>query len=77
MLGHTVEHTMTDSERTPKDIREVEAESVAYFSARFSGCRGWKNLAATFKTGLSGQEIAEKSAQRIFKTADAILKAGA
>jgi hypothetical protein len=30
VLGHTQEFTMTDSERTPKDIKEVEAESVAY-----------------------------------------------
>ncbi|WP_090721616.1 ImmA/IrrE family metallo-endopeptidase [Nitrosomonas sp. Nm166] len=30
VLGHTTEHTMTDSEQTPRVIREVEAESVAF-----------------------------------------------
>jgi hypothetical protein len=31
MLGHTAEADFTDTERTPKSLREVEAEAVAFF----------------------------------------------
>lgn len=30
VLGHTAEHALQDDERTPRSLREVEAESVAY-----------------------------------------------
>ena len=77
LLGHTAESLQwVDDERTPRDLREVEAESVALIcceSLKLSGaaeCRGY------IQHWLKGQSIAEKSAQRIFKAADQILRAG-
>jgi antirestriction protein ArdC len=79
ILGHTSEADFSDSEQTPKSLREVEAEAVALLccealdldGAEF--CRGYiqewlKRDGAT--------AIPEKSAQKILRTADQILKAG-
>jgi antirestriction protein ArdC len=79
MLGHTSEADFSDSERTPKSLREVEAEAVALLccealnleGAEF--CRGY--IQQWIKpTGASA--IPEKSAQKILRAADQILKAG-
>jgi antirestriction protein ArdC len=79
ILGHTSEADFSDSEHTPKSLREVEAEAVALLccealdldGAEF--CRGYiqewlKRDGAT--------AIPEKSAQKILRAADQILKAG-
>jgi antirestriction protein ArdC len=76
VLGHTAEAAMTDSERTPKDIREVEAESVAYVLCSLLGLPGRDESRGYIQHWLSGNEIPERSAQRIFNAADKILKAG-
>lgn len=76
VLGHTLEHTMTDSERTPKDIREVEAESVAYILCSILELPGLEESRGYVQHWISGAEISEKSARRIFAAADKILKAG-
>lgn len=77
VLGHTAEGQCSDSsDRTPRNLREVEAESVALLvlgSLNESGleyCRGY------VQHWLRGGEIPEKSVQKIFKAADAILRAG-
>ena len=78
-LGHVLMHEneeQTDSEGTPRTLREVEAESVALLCCESLGlpgaeyCRGYIQSWAGFK------EMPEKSVQKIFKAADAILKAG-
>lgn len=75
-LLHTAESTFADSEQTPRNLREVEAESVALLcceSLRLPGaeyCRGY------IQNWLSGDVIPEKSAQKIFHAADQILRAG-
>jgi hypothetical protein len=76
VLGHTQEFTMTDSERTPKDIKEVEAESVAYILCSILGLPGLEESRGYIQHWLRDCEISEKSAQKIFSTADKILKAG-
>lgn len=76
VLGHTKEHTMTDSEKTPKDIREVEAESVAYILCSIFGLPGLEDSRGYVQHWLQTQEISEKTAQRIFSAANKILKAG-
>jgi antirestriction protein ArdC len=76
VLGHTAEGAMTDSERTPKDIREVEAESVAYVLCSLLGLPGQDESRGYIQHWLCGQEIRERNAQRIFTAADKILKAG-
>jgi hypothetical protein len=77
VLGHTSEGTMNDGELTPRNLREVEAESVALL------CLAALNLPGVeFSRGYiqawwgERNPIPEKSAQRILKAADQILKAG-
>jgi len=77
VLGHTAEgQTLDDHELTPRNLREVEAESVAMIccaSLKLAGepeCRGY------IQNWMGKEKIPERSAQRIFKAADAILKAG-
>ena len=76
ILGHTAEHAMHDSERTPKDIREVEAESVAYICCAILGLPGLMEARGYIQSWLDGGSIADKTAQRIFGAAEKILKAG-
>jgi len=76
VLGHTAEHTMSDNERTPKDIREVEAESVAYICCSVLNLDGLIESRGYIQNWLSGNEISDKTAQRIFGAAEKILKAG-
>jgi hypothetical protein len=77
VLGHTEEATQTDGERTPRNLREVEAESVAMLC-----CAALELPGVEFSRGYiqhwnrDGQAIPERSAARIFKAADQILKAG-
>lgn len=76
VLGHTVEQAMHDNDMTPRDIREVEAESVAYILCSVLGLPGLIESRGYIQSWLSGGEISDKSAQKIFSTADKILKAG-
>jgi antirestriction factor ArdC-like protein len=76
VLGHTAESDISDSEHTPRSLREVEAEAVALLVCESLGlscseyCRGY------IQNWLAGEPIPEKSAQKIFGAADRILKAG-
>lgn len=76
ILGHTTESVFTDSELTPKDIKEVEAESVAYILCQILGLEGEVESRGYIQHWLNGQTIDDKSAKRIFSAADKILKAG-
>ena len=77
VLGHTAEATHQDGDRTPRTLREVEAEAVALLCLEALDlpgaeyCRGyiqhWHG---------SADPIPERSAQRILKAADQILRAG-
>jgi hypothetical protein len=82
VLGHTLEEEagLTDSEQTPRSLREVEAEAVSLVCLEALGlpgaehCRGYIQH---WNTRRGAEPIPERSAQRIFKAADQILKAGA
>ena len=76
ILGHTAERKMVDSKRTPKNIKEDEAESVAYILCSFLELEGAEYSRGYIQHWLNGKEIPEKSAQKIFASADKILKAG-
>jgi hypothetical protein len=76
VLGHTAESTMNDSPTTPRDMREVEAESVAYILCSILGLPGIEESRGYIQSWLSSTAIPEKSAQKIFSAADKILKAG-
>lgn len=76
VLGHTAESVMSDCEQTPRDIREVEAESVAFILCQILGLPGAAESRGYVQSWLQGQEVTEKSAQRIYRAADRILKSG-
>jgi antirestriction protein ArdC len=77
LLGHTSEGMLDDGELTPRNLREVEAESVALVC-----CAALDLPGVEFSRGYiqawwgAGNPIPEKAAQRILKVADQILKAG-
>ena len=81
VLGHTseAEAGLSDSELTPRSLREVEAEAVALVCLEALGlpgvehCRGYIQH---WNARRCAEPIPERSAQRIFKAADQILKAG-
>jgi hypothetical protein len=81
VLGHTseAEAGLSDSELTPRSLREVEAEAVALVCLEALGlpgaehCRGYVQH---WNAHRGAEPIPERSAQRIFKAADQILRAG-
>jgi antirestriction protein ArdC len=82
VLLHTDEGSFTDSELTPRSLREVEAEAVALLCCESLGldgatyCRGYIQNWISRGIGIDASAIPEKSAQRIFRAADQILRAG-
>jgi len=82
ILGHTTEADFADTERTPKNLREVEAEAVALLcceALNLEGatyCRGYIQNWLYPIVGYNGGGIPEKSAQKIFHAGDQILRAG-
>lgn len=81
VLGHTseAEAGLSDSDVTPRSLREVEAEAVTLVCLEALGlpgaehCRGYIQH---WNARRDAESIPERSAQRIFKAADQILKAG-
>lgn len=77
LLGHTTEHEHADTETTPRNLREVEAESVALLC-----CAALQLPGEEFSRGYiqswnrDGEAIPERSAARVFKVTDQILRAG-
>lgn len=78
VLGHTEElQGLSDGqETTPRDIREVEAESVALICCDSLGLGGSEFSRGYIQHWLRKEQIPGKAAQRIVKAADAILRAG-
>lgn len=77
VLGHTQDTEFTESEFTPRNLKEVEAESVALILCESLRLEGADYARGYIQHWLKGEEIPEKSAQKIFRAADSILKAGA
>ena len=75
-LGHTGDGDLSDSEATPRDVREVEAEAVALLCCESLGLPGAESSRGYIQSWGQGQAISERSAQRIFHAADQILRAG-
>src|SRR5579864_4228833 len=78
ILGHTSEGSVnSDSiDRTPRNIRELEAECVALLCCESLGLPGAAESRGYIQSWFKGHEVPERSAQRIFHAADTILKAG-
>jgi len=77
LLGHTAEGDHADSDATPRNLAECEAEAVALLC-----CAALELPGTEFSRGYiqswwgAGNPIPERAAQRILKVADQILKAG-
>lgn len=80
VLGHTTKgETLTDDARPPYNLGEVEAESVAFIVAEVLGLEGSaesRGYVQHWNRTRGAEPIPERSAQKIFKAADAILRAG-
>lgn len=82
VIGHTLEAKFADTEMTPKSLREVEAEAVALLcceALNLEGadyCRGYIQTWLYRGIGVDENAIPEKSAQKIFRAADQIIRAG-
>jgi hypothetical protein len=77
VLGHTEEGgTLDDHDLTPRSLREVEAECVALICCESLGLAGASESRGYIQHWLGNQVVPDRSAQRIFKAADTILKAG-
>lgn len=81
VLGHTTEAEagLSDSDLTPRSLREVEAEAVALVCLEALGLPGAEHSRGYIQhwnERRGAEPIPERSAQRIFKAADQILRAG-
>lgn len=77
VLGHTGQvDFLIDDHKTERSIREVEAESVAMICCASLGLPGVEFSRGYIQHWLRQDHIPERCAQRIFKAADQILKAG-
>jgi antirestriction protein ArdC len=82
ILGHSTEIDFADGAITPRSLREVEAESVALLCCESLGlegaeyCRGYVQNWLSRGTGSDSETIPEKSAQKVFRAADQIIRAG-
>jgi hypothetical protein len=76
VLGHTDEGRLVDSDLPPRNVREVEAECVALICCETLQLPGVEFCRGYVQKWVSGATIDDRSAQRIFSAASAILKAG-
>jgi hypothetical protein len=79
VLGHTTEGEQNDSEQTPRSLREVEAETVTLVCLEaldLPGAEYARGYLQHWNQQRGAEPISEHSAQRIFKAADQILRAG-
>jgi hypothetical protein len=76
LLGHTAEGTLNDGELTPRNLGECEAEAVALLCCAALDLPGVESSRGYIQSWCQGNAIPERSAQRILKSADQILKAG-
>jgi hypothetical protein len=60
VLGHTQESSISDSERTPKNLREVEAESVALLLCESLGLPGVTDHLKLYESGQHPGGIGEE-----------------
>jgi antirestriction protein ArdC len=78
LLGHTAEGEQNEGELTPRNLRECEAEAVAMLCCAALELPGVEYSREYIQNWWgTGNPIPERSAQRILKAADQILKAGA
>ena len=78
LLGHTAEGLQADGEITPRNLRECEAEAVTLLCCAALNLPGVEQCRGYIQSWWGANNpIPERSAQRVLKAADQILKAGA
>lgn len=76
VLGHTAKAGCWDTASLPRHIEEAEAEGVAFLLCALLNLPGLAEARGYIQSWLSGQELPERSAQRVFTAAQTILAAG-
>lgn len=76
LLGHCAEADFQDGEKTPKNLREVEAEAVALLCCEALGLEGAEFCRGYIQGWANDEPIPEPSAKKIIGAADKILRAG-
>jgi hypothetical protein len=77
LLGHTESGKLVDLDQMDRNIREVEAESVALICCESLGLPSAEAARGYIQHWLQGaKEIPNQSAARIFKAAQTILRSG-
>jgi antirestriction protein ArdC len=77
LLGHSAEGVQADGEITPRNLRECEAEAVALLCCAALELPGVEQCRGYIQSWWgAGNPIPERSAQRVLRVADQILKAG-
>lgn len=76
VLGHTEEADCHDVASIPRSIQEVEAEGVAFLLCSILDLPGRDESRGYMQSWLDGEQLPEKSAQRIFSASQKILDAG-
>ena len=76
LLGHCAEADFQDGEKTPKNLREVEAEAVALLCCEALGLEGPEFCRGYIQGWANDEPIPEPSAKKIIGAADKILRAG-
>lgn len=68
LLGHVEAAALTDTEYTPRNVMEIEAESVAMLCCASLGLPGVEYSRGYIQSWAAGQGISDKSAQRILQS---------
>lgn len=76
VLGHTDEAQQIDAPHTPRSLREVEADAVALICCESLGLPGSEYCRGYIQHWLKSEKIPERSAHKIFKAADQVLRGG-
>ena len=78
-LAHVLLHAgeaLGDTDQLPRNLKEVEAEAVAFLVSDALGLEGAEYSRGYIQNWLGTEEVPEASARRIFHAADQILRAG-
>ena len=76
VLGHTLTADCQDAASTPRNLQEVEAESVAFLLCSILDLPGQDESRGYIQHWIEGFQLPEKSAQRIFKVSQEMIAAG-
>lgn len=77
LLGHTADGEQADRDTTPRNLRETEAEAVALLCLEALGLPGAEYCRGYIQHWIgAGNPIPERSAQKVLRVADQILRAG-